>query len=324
MNMRVGLLAGMLLVSFVLGSVPSVAAQNAGCNAGLLTCATTTSIEITPVTQPVKPLGPFITVPITIKYLYTQTASVALAATPITLRVTNAPSWLVTTLSPTTVYAPVNQVAGAQGTGSNAQLEVVLPANLLVSATADAPAFTQGPIAIQADAADNGALTASSATNSFSVNADFFSIIEATTPQTIQRAKPQQQVTFPITVTNFGNAQTKVEFSTESVPDKWQASPPAPVQLAARQAGGTQNAKTANFNLQTPFQNGYLNVVGAVTIRLKSNYALDPKVIGDSTIISTLTTTKGFYVPGPEPALALMAIGMLAVGMRWVGRKPGG
>lgn len=320
MMKRVGLLTAVLLGSFILGMVPMSSAQNPACPTSP-TCSTTLQMDITPPSQPVKPLGPFITVPITVTYIYTQTASVSLAATPITLKVTNAPSWAIVTLSPQTVYAPVSQVQGA-GAGGSSTSTVKLPANMLVSATADAPAFTQGPIELQADAAANGALVSQTTKNQISINADFFSIIEATTPQNIQKAKPQQQVIFPITVTNFGNAQTKVEFITESQPDKWQTSPPAPIQLASRQAGGTQNAKTANYNVQTPYSNGYLNVVGAITIRLKSNYALDPKVIGDSTIISTLTTTKGFYVPGPEPALALLAVGLVAVGMRTM--KPKG
>jgi uncharacterized repeat protein (TIGR01451 family) len=275
-------------------------------------------VEITPPTQPIKPLGPFISLPIKVTYTYNPQASVALASTPIALKVTNAPAWVVTTLSPTTVYIPVTQTEVAGGSTNQAVKQD--NAFLLVSTTADAPAFTQGTIEVQADAPQNGQLNPATTKTQIPVQADFFSIIEASTPTTIQKAKPQAQVTYPITVTNFGNAQTKVSFFVDSVPDKWQVTPPSPITLLAKQSGGSQNSKTANVVIQTPFSNGYLNVVGAITIRITSSYALDPKVIGDSTIVSTLTTTKGFYVPGFEPLFAAFAIGALALVMR---RRPG-
>jgi hypothetical protein len=323
MNLRVGWLTGLLLFSLLVGALPNAGAQLASCGPQQLTCATTTALEISPPTQAIKPLGPFIALPIKVTYTYVTTASISLAATPIEMKVTNAPAWVVTTLSPTTVYAPVDETQAAGG-GGQQQKSVTLNAFLLVSTTADAPAFTQGNIEITATAAPNSGLSGSQAKNAIPVQADFFSILEATTPTTIQKAKPQSQVTYPITVTNFGNAQTKVEFIVESVPEKWQVTPPSPITLLAKQQGGQQNTKTANVVIQTPFQNGYLNVVGAVTIRLKSTYALDPKIIGDSTIVSTLTTTKGFYVPGFDPLFILMALGGIAVAFQGRARRPGG
>lgn len=321
MDVRVGLLAALLMGTVVLGAAPMAGAQALPyCGADSLTCPTTTAVLITPPTTPIKPLGAFIALPISVEYTYTQTATISLTATPIDLKVTNAPSWVVTTISPSTVYMAVDQTKAATGGGSQTT-KATAQAFLLVSATADAPAFTQGNIEVTATAKDNGGLTGSQGKNAIPVQADFFSILEATTPTTIQKAKPQAQVTFPITVTNFGNAQTKVSFFVDNPPDKWQVTPPSPITLLAKQQGGNQNSKTANVVIQTPFQNGYLNVVGAITIRITSAYALDPKVTGDSTIVSTLTTTKGFYVPGFEPLFALGAIGLLAVGLR--GRNKG-
>lgn len=306
MSLRVGFLMGILLFALV---APHASAQ-AGCTALPASCETTVSVSISPPTQPVKPLGAFIALPVTIQYSFSPSAG-AIAPTPITLSVSSAPPWAVATLSPTTVFAEVTAV----GQGAAQQNSPPLNSFLLISATQDAPAFTNGIIEVTASAAANGNLVAKTGTVQVPIQADFFSIIEVTTPSTIQKAKPQAQVLFPLTVTNFGNAQTKVEFIPDSVPDKWQVVIPAPITLNARQAGQAQNTKTVNLNVQTPFQNGYMNVVGAITVRLRSTYALDPKVIGDSTLISTLTTTKGFYVPGPEPILALAGIAAVALAL---------
>ncbi|MCA1813164.1 MAG: hypothetical protein LC624_04325, partial [Halobacteriales archaeon] len=299
------------------GALPMASAQAGVCPTSP-TCATTLKMEITPPTQAIKPLGPVISLPIKVSYTYNPQASVALASTPIALKVTNAPSWVVTTLSPSTVYIPVSQVNDVQGTSGGKDQD---NAFLLVSTTADAPAFQQGTIEVQADAPQNGQLQTATTKTQIAVQADFFSIIEATTPSSIQKAKPQAQVSYPVTVTNFGNAQTKVSFFTDNVPDKWQVTPPPPVTLLSKQQGGNQNSKTVNVVVQTPFSNGYLNVVGAITVRITSAYALDPKVVGDSTIVSTLTTTKGFYVPGFEPLFGLMAIGGLAIALRRKGGR---
>jgi hypothetical protein len=309
MNLRVGFLTSLLLLSFVAASAPHAFAQSAACSGASQVCQTTTQVTITPPTTPIKPLGPFVALPITIVYTYVPT-SVSLAASQIQLSVTQFPPWAVATVSPSTVYAPVDFApSGGQ------PVQRTLNSFLLVSATQDAPAFTQGVIEVQAASQGNGNLQQSTGSVQVPVQADFFSIIEATTPNAIQKAKPQALVSYPVTVTNFGNAQTKVEFLPEGVPEKWQVTPPSPVTLQARQQGQQQNSRTVNLNVQTPFQNGYMNVVGAITMRIRSSYALDPKVIGDSTIISTLTTTKGFYVPGFDPMLALMGIGAVAVAL---------
>lgn len=309
MNLRVGLLIAVLMFPML---VSSATAQGPQCGSLGASCATTVQLTIAPPTQPVKPLGPLLVLPINLDYTYSPSAG-AIAPTSIQLTVTQFPPWAVATVSPSSILAPVQPV----GQGAAQQTVQGMQSFLLISATQDAPAFTNGIIEVTATASPNGNLQGSNGVVSIPIQADFFSIIEATTPTAIQKAKPQAQVSFPITVTNFGNALTKVEFLFDegAIPDKWQVTPPSPVTLQARQQGQQQNTKTVNLLVQTPFQNGYMNVVGAITVRLRSTYALDPKVIGDSTIVSTLTTTKGFYVPGFDPILALMAIGVVGAAL---------
>lgn len=310
MNLRVAFLTALVAMTAFAGLAPQAGAQLAHCGTAETTCRTTTEVRVTAPSAPIKPLGPFTIVPVTVVYGYQSTATAAIASTPITLTISSQPPWAIATLSQSVVYASVTQTEASQEFRYRE-----LPTTLQVSTTADAPAFQQGNIEITATAAANGALLGSEGKAQVPIQADYFSIIEASVPTTIQKAKPQAQVVYPITVTNFGNQLTKVEFIVESAPEKWQVTPPSPITLESRQAGGKQTAKTANLVVQTPFWNGYLNVVGAITIRLNSWYALDPKVVGDRTIVSTLTTTKGFYVPGFEPLVALAAIGAAAAAL---------
>lgn len=270
---------------------------------------TTTQITVTPYDQPIKPLSGFAAIPISVQYCFT--AGVGTVPTAVALTVAESPPWAVASISPGTLYLQV-VTAGAD----TAQKCVTGQARMLVSTTADAPAFTPANLRVSAAAAQNGDLKPSTGADQTQIQADFFSIIDASAAQTIAIARPQTQVTYPITVTNFGNANTKLFFEITSKPEGWQVQEPIPITLEARQQGGKQTSSTVNLNILTPYRNGYLNEVGAVTMKVTSNYALDTKKPGDATQVSVLTTTRGFYVPGFETVALVGAVAGLAVVLR--------
>ena len=205
------------------------------------------------------------------------------------------------------------QVTG--GTPSGQTVTQTFSANVVIYTLADAPAFTPGQIKISATALPNSDIAGSKATEVLQVTADFFSMIDAQITQTIQLAKPQQQVSYPITVKNLGNADTKLFFEIVSKPDNFEVIPPQPIILESKQRGGKTTQQDVFLTIQTPYKNGYMNSVGAVTMKIRSNYALDATKIGDSTQLSVLTTTKGFYVPGPDAAFFVIALGLVAVAL---------
>src|SRR5581483_1221809 len=88
---------------------------------------------------------------------------------------------------------------------------------------------------------------------------------------------------------------------------------PQPVILQSKQAGGQQVTSTVSLTIQTPYHNGYLNQVAGENYKITSAYALDPKLVGDSSSVSVVLTTRGFYVPGFEPGLLVAALGGVAL-----------
>ncbi|HLE96121.1 MAG TPA: hypothetical protein VI997_02020 [Candidatus Thermoplasmatota archaeon] len=306
-------LVAMLTLSAVAALAPAASAQTGQAD-------TTTEISITPYDTPIKPLSGIISIPISI--VYTYTAGVAIVPTAISLTVSEAPPWAVISISPSTVYVnPLNTGAAQDSTGVGKQARPATPPKMLVSTTADAPAFSPANVKITATAKANGDLKESSGADSTLITADFFSILDASAAQTIQLARPQKQVVYPITVQNFGNANTKTFYEITSKPDGWQVQEPIPLTLEAKQQGGKQTTATVNLNILTPYHNGYLNEVGAITMKITSNYALDTKQKGDTTQVSVLTTVKGFYVPGPSGLFVVLAIAGAALVLGRVRRR---
>lgn len=296
--------ASLVALATMLAIAPTASAQNVVDTQLKLTLGTADTA--------IKPLSDLAVITGDVVYTYSSNGA-SLIATTIQLKVTDAPAWASVTISPATIPAPV--ASSTPGAGST-QTTPPLPFKVLVSTTADAPAFTLANIKVSATALTNGNLKQSTAEESTPIRADFFSIIDAVPQTTIQLATPQSQVAYPVTVTNFGNAQTKVFFEITDKPASWQVVAPTPITLDAKQAGGKQTSSTVNLMIQTPFRNGYLNEVGAATMKVTSSYALDNKIKGDQTQMSTLTTTKGFYVPGFEALFVLVGLAGVALVIR--------
>lgn len=296
------LMFALLAIAMVTAALPLVAAQNTP--ASQSTLPPSIVLTITPPDSPIKPLSGVRT--INVGGTFTATAGVSVTQVQINYKIDSSPPWAAVSVSPSTVFA---NVLGSPGQSVTVQI----PTTILVSTTADAPAFTPAEIKLTATSLPSGDIAGATTTETTLVEADFFSIIDAAAATTIQIARPQTQVAYPITVTNFGNADTKVFFEIASKPEGWQVQEPIPITLEAKQQGGKQTTQTVNLNILTPYHNGYLNEVGAITMKITSNYALDSKQKGDTTQVSVLTTVKGFYVPGPGSMLVVLAIAGLAM-----------
>ncbi len=295
-------LGGMLAVAFLAIAAAPASAQTEA--------PSTVTLKITPYEQPIKPLSALAILTATVGYQYMSAGSTALVASKVVLTVAESPPWAVVTISPSALLFPIKSPGAA-----NSQVDAgTLDAKIIVTATADAPAFTAGNIKIKANAERNQPIAQSSTEDNTLITADYFSIIDAQVQQPIRIIGPQKGVDFPLTVTNFGNANTKVNFEVLDKSGGLEVPIPQPLTLEAKQTGGTKNAQTVTFSLQTPFRNGYMNQPGIVNLKLKSAYALDPTKKGEEVTLSVLVTTKGFYVPGPGPVFVLVGLA-LAVGI---------
>ncbi len=271
----------------------------------------TIEVEVGTFDGPIRPLSETKEVTITVKYTYFGPAGASgLVPVRVALQATDVPPWAVATLNPPAVFMPIQAGQGLT--------TVTKTAKLMISTTADAPALTPVTIKVKANSDGNSYLNPANGEGQTTVTADYFGLLDGVAGTTIQIAKPQEQVSYPITVTNLGNGQTKVFFEITGAPEGWQVVTPQPVVLEARQQGGKKTAETIQLQIQTPYRNGYLNEVGVVGLRITSVYALNADKKGDATNVNVLTTTKGFYVPGVDGlAMTLSFVGVaLAISAR--------
>lgn len=216
--------------------------------------------------------------------------------------VAGAPAWAQATVSPARIQASAGDCRGTN---------VTLPTELLVSTTQDAPAFTPAEVTLAATV--RGAVPATTTATTL-VQAGFFSILDVSGP-TIFVTEPRRMATCPMTVTNFGNANTKVFFDVTEAAEGWDVQPPIPVTLEAKQQGGTKTAETVALNLLPRQEGVYVNEVGTFTVVVTSQYALDASVSGDSTTHSCLVTVRG-SAPSPAGWAAAPAALAIAVAFR--------
>jgi hypothetical protein len=290
------LVLGMIVTSALVALVPSASAQQ----------NTAVSLTVTPPTDSVKPLQGALTFGGTVTVTWDNSGQANLVGIPLTYQVTKQPPWASVTIIPATDVIPVGSTPSPGATSSASKSFTVE-----VTASDQAPAFQPDTIQITATAsptAPQGHTGSASAT--VPITASYFSILDAELAQTVQIDRPQTAVIFPLKLTNLGNANTKVTFAIDSATANLQVPIPVPIVLQSKQAGGSQISSEVPLTIQTPYHNGYMNEVGVVTYKITSAYALDPKQTGDSTSVSVVITTKGFYVPGPEP---LLVVGLIAV-----------
>lgn len=289
------LLAAALVGTVFAALVPVAEAQGAGPQYSIV-------LSLTPPQDKVKPLQGQITFTGKVAYTGDPSSGGNLVGVPVSYKVTKAPAWAAVTISPGSDVITLTQGNPYTGTASF---------NVAVTASDQAPAFQSDTIEITATITPSSpGATPKSSAQAVPIQADYFSILDVQLAQAIQQDRPQSTVTFPVKITNLGNGATKVNFdiAPEGNPQGLNVLVPGPITLQSKQAGGNQISAEIPLQIQLPHKNGYMNEAGSVRYKITSNYALDSKLKGDETTLSVLVTTKGFYVPGPEP---IVMIGLL-------------
>lgn len=296
------LMLALLVGAIALAFVPTAAAQNSG----------NVIVSLSQPSEQVKPLQGSVTFTGTATLNADMGGAVNAIGIPVTYTVANKPAWAQVLVSPSTdVFPPPT------GAPSGVAYTQTKSFTVTVTASQDAPAFTAETIEITATptaGAAGGSYTAGK--GQAQIQAGYFSIIDVQLAEPIAVERPQSKVAFPLKITNFGNANTKVSFELVSAAEGFQTVIPNPVTLQSKQAGGNQISADIPLTIQTPYKNGYMNEVGVINYKLTSAYALDPKLKGDESPVSVLVTTRGFYVPGPSPILFLGLIGVVALVLR--------
>ncbi len=216
----------------------------------------------------------------------------------------DAPAWADITLSPSSISDQYNQDGNTHSFTVNVALTQRAPAFQATSVTIDGTA-TFGNQGMEV------------APTQITVTPGYFNLYNVRLDSTIGQGGPQDTVRFPITVDNFSNGETRFDFrlGENGMPEGFQAVPPEPLVLQSEATGGERTRDTVNFEVYTPFHNGYVNTIAAIQLHVESSYAPDTSITGTTSTVSTLTEARGFYVPGPGAALAALAmVGAIGLG----------
>jgi hypothetical protein len=135
--------------------------------------------------------------------------------------------------------------------------------------------------------------------------------LEVAVPSAVKVAGPQRQVPYALEVTNTGNSLLQVAFELVERPaGRWNAILPETLLVEPGATG------TAIFTVATPYGTGYNHAEGSFLVRVLPAAALDPSVAGEPQEVALLATSKGWYVPGPGPALVLAGLAAAAALLR--------
>lgn len=294
---------GATLLLLVLVGLALVASTPAAAQDPTQGAQTRTQLSATPPGEPVRPLSGLQNVDLSVTYTY-QEGGASFVTTPIELQVTESPGWITAIVTPSTVYVPVEDGQGGSTT---------VTTTVVVQTTSEAPAFQQGNIEIEGQARQNGDMAPSSGTTTIPIQAGFYSVIDARTNKSIVVAGPQEQIDFPVEVTNFGNGDQTISLEQSEKSGGLDVVLPGTITVSSTATGGQDNARELPVSVQTAYENGYINRPGTFNLDVTSAYALDQSNGGMSTRVSALVTTQGFFVPGPGTLLTALA-GVAAAG----------
>lgn len=207
----------------------------------------------------------------------------------VSFHVEKAPSWMSARIEPARIELPL-----CTGVGN-------VTARVLASAANGSVATPSDELTVRAEWETDGFVV--NLTQSIGVAAPYVPLIDVEVAANETQAKPQTPVVFPIRITNLASGSTRIAFEVVSKDEALMVPVPNPVTLQHR--GSTHEAASVPITVMTPYRNGPMDEVGSVTYRLTPMSAIDPKVRGESTLLTFVVHTKGFYVPAVDGLVVL-------------------
>jgi hypothetical protein len=178
---------------------------------------------------------------------------------------------------------------------------------LTVTFNQNAPAFQSEEIEIVAKTKDQNLIKGTEQKLRFTVKSGFYQDFTYDyIPQ--KEATPGELVNFPITITGYANARSKLQFEIIDKTEKWSPSINSQLTLGTKALG--ENATgTVNFVVQSPLDFGYHNEIGQFTIRV-TTYAVghESEGVQNTTHLYFTIRNRGFSTPGFEVAFTILAL----------------
>ncbi len=144
----------------------------------------------------------------------------------------------------------------------------------------------------------------------------YLPIIDATPKTTFKEVSPGEIAEFVIDLKNLGNAETEFMFWTENVPNDWAATIPAS-KIVPSAIGGDDPTDTVILVVQPPYDFGYHNNKGQITLAIQGHYYAHGTNLTTPIYKHTfIIQNRGFSTPGFEIAFTIVALAGVAFFIR--------
>ena len=257
--------------------------------------------------RPVIPRGEMRQLDLTITYAVTRAAILSQLAfliyqgrqVNIKVEITDTPPWCTANLKAGTVTTSIKPE------------ESELFTTLTLRIDNDAPAFGAGYVKIKASVDKIGMIDPYTQEYSLEFTPAYLPMINAQLPEgNSMKIGPLDTATFPIEVTNMGNARTRIFFEIENIPEDWIAVVTDDITLD--EAEGSSG--TAYLTIKPPKGFGYHYDEESIRVIMTPARAEDIQNRGESSYVTVIVESRGFSTPGFEAILfigALLAVALI-------------
>jgi hypothetical protein len=228
---------------------------------------------------------------------------------PIELSVGETPDWLIASVSPGVVYP----FLGIQ----KSDRENV---KVSISLTPNAPAFQTYTVRLIANHRDIPPVRGSTNSIEIPIKSGFYSNYQYEY-KTFDEIGAGETVTFPITITGYSNARSRIIFEVVNPPDGWSPSINSEFFLGTT-ALDEDATGTVNFMIQAPMDFGYHNEVQQFNVRVQTMAAGHVEAgIDNTTTLQFTVRARGFSTPGFEVTFTLVILMAIVVIYRRSSKK---
>jgi hypothetical protein len=275
--------------ALVLLALVALAAPLAGAQA----TGSSVSMTVEPFPREVEPLGP----PVVVNFTITFSCLSADPPRPATASVhVETPPAFTAVASPASFAAP-------QGCLTNA----TLPGVVKIAATADAPAHVPETATLVATSGS------ASGRATFQLTAAYFSILDVNVPQAVAAVSPGGTATYVLSLTNLGNAKTRVHVAIGNASPGLAVDVPDDVTLDSKQQGGVTPSVAALVHVTA-------RRTGTVDLVVEASDALT-HAAGDVSHVSLETNVRLLASPAPSPLVLAPALAVALALVRWSRRS---
>ena len=216
---------------------------------------------------------------------------------PIELSVGETPEWMTVSVAPGVVYPKLGLEKS----------ETPEHAVVSISLSPNAPAFITQSFEIIAEHGDITPIRSAKNKIPIEVKSGFYSNYRYEYP-TFDEIGAGETATFPINITGYSNARSRITFEVLDPPEGWSPSINTEFFLGTT-AYGEDATGVVNFLIQSPLDFGYHNEVEQFNVRVRTQAAGHPEAgIDNTTLLQFTIRSRGFSTPGFEAAFVAIAL----------------